>query len=106
VPPGPKAPGNSGERAEPSDTGPGDVGRYEQLRQQVLDGDAGGWQLGLGVLQHHGVAAWLAAWDSLPAPPVPAGRASGPPPRPVPGNGEQLVAALATMALSCLAARG
>jgi DNA invertase Pin-like site-specific DNA recombinase len=39
----------------------------------VLNGDAGGWRLGLGVLQHHGVAAWLRAWDSLPSPPGRAG---------------------------------
>jgi hypothetical protein len=71
----------------------------------VLAGDEGGWRLGLGVLQHSGVVAWLAAWDSLPAPPVPAARLSGPA-RPAPGSSEQLVAALATMALSCLAARG
>jgi hypothetical protein len=56
------------------------------------------------VLQHHGVAAWLRAWHSLPAaaPAQPAGLLA----RPGPGSGEQLVAALATMALSCLAARG
>jgi predicted MFS family arabinose efflux permease len=83
---------------------PGDVVRYEQLRRQVLGGDAGGWRLGLGVLQHRGVAAWLAAWDSLPAP-VASARPSEPA-RPASGSGEQLVAALATMALSCLAARG
>ena len=83
---------------------PGDVARYEQLRRQVLDGDPGGWRLGLGVLQHHGVAAWLRAWHSLPAPALP--QPSGPPVRPALGSGEQLVAALATMALSCLAARG
>jgi predicted MFS family arabinose efflux permease len=77
------------------------VARYEQLRQQVLAGDAGGWRLGLGVLQHRGVAAWLRAWDSLPAP-ARAARPPGPA-QPVPGS-EQLVAALATMALACLAA--
>jgi hypothetical protein len=89
----------SGERA-----GPGDVARYEQLREQVLRGDAGGWRLGLGVLQNRGIAGWLRAWDDLPAPvPVPATRE---PARPAPGGGEQLVAALAAMALSCLAARG
>jgi hypothetical protein len=71
----------------------------------VLDGDAGGWRLGLGVLQNRGVAAWLRAWDSLPCPPAPAARPSGPA-GPAPGSGEQLVAALATMALSCLAGRG
>jgi hypothetical protein len=56
------------------------------------------------VLRNRGVAAWLRAWDDLPAPvPVPAAR---PPARPAPDSGEQLVAALAAMALSCLAARG
>ena len=45
---------------------PGDVARYEQLRQQVLGGDAGGWRLGLGVLQDRGMAGWLAAWDACP----------------------------------------
>jgi predicted MFS family arabinose efflux permease len=70
----------------------------------VLGGQAGGWRLGLGVLRNRGVAAWLAAWDALPAP-APA-QPPGPPARPVPGSSEQLVAALAAMALSCLAARG
>jgi len=56
------------------------------------------------VLHNRGIAGWLAAWDDLPAPdPDPAGR---PPARPAPGSGDQLVAALATMALCCLAARG
>ena len=54
------------------------------------------------MLHNRGIAGWLAAWDHLPAP-DPAAR---PPDRPAPGSGEQLVAALATMALSCLAARG
>jgi hypothetical protein len=67
----------------------------------VLAGDPGGWRLGLGVLQHRGIAAWLDAWQGLPAP---AARLPDPPGRPAPGSGEQLVAALATMALSCLAA--
>jgi hypothetical protein len=68
----------------------------------VLGGDAGGWRLGLGVLHNRGIAGWLAAWDDLPAP-DPAER---PPGRPAPGSGDQLAAALATMALCCLAARG
>jgi hypothetical protein len=56
------------------------------------------------VLENRGIAGWLAAWDDLPAPvPVPAARPSA---RPAPGSGEQLVAALAAMALSCLAAQG
>ncbi len=100
MPPPRKAPQNSSERA-----GPGDVARYERLRQQVLAGDAGGWRLGLGVLENRGIAGWLRAWDSLPAPPALAARPAEPA-RPSPGSSEQLVAALATMALSCLAARG
>ncbi len=56
------------------------------------------------MLRNRGVAAWLAAWEHLPAP-APS-QPPGPPARPVPGSGEQLVAALAAMALSCLAARG
>jgi hypothetical protein len=71
----------------------------------VLGGDAGGWRLGLGVLHNRGIAAWLRAWDDLSAP-DPAALPPAPPARPAPGSGEQLVAALATMALSCLAARG
>src|SRR5207244_3308259 len=45
------------------------------------------------------LAGAIAARFGIPVPP-------GPPARPVPGSGEQLVAALAAMALSCLAARG
>jgi hypothetical protein len=56
------------------------------------------------VLHNRGIAGWLAAWDHLPAP-APA-QPPGPQARPAPGGGEQLVAALAAMALSCLAARG
>jgi hypothetical protein len=56
------------------------------------------------VLHNRGIVGWLAAWDDLPAPdPHPAGR---PPACPAPGSGDQIVAALATMALCCLAARG
>jgi hypothetical protein len=53
------------------------------------------------VLQHRGIAAWLDAWQGLP---TPAARPPDPLARPAPGSGEQLVAALATMALACLAA--
>ncbi len=41
APPPRKAPETSGERATP-----GDVTRYEQLGQQILGGDTGGWRLG------------------------------------------------------------
>ncbi len=48
-----------------------DVERYEQLRRRALGGEAEGWRLGLGVLCHRGVAAWLRAWHSaVPTPAV------------------------------------
>jgi hypothetical protein len=80
------------------------VQRYEQLRSGALSGDTGGWRLGLAVLQHRGVSAWLRCWQDLPERPAPTER------HPVPAtavsaNGDQLVAGLATMALACLSGR-
>jgi hypothetical protein len=43
---------------------------YEQLRQAVLSGDAGGWRLGHGVLVTRGMAAWMAAWTAPEDAPV------------------------------------
>lgn len=66
--PGPFAPRTetAGERAA---GGGVDVERYEQLRRRALDGEAEGWRLGLGVLCHRGVAAWLRAWHTtVPTP--------------------------------------
>jgi hypothetical protein len=40
------------------------VDRYEQLRRRALGGEAEGWRLGLGVLCHRGVVAWLRAWHT------------------------------------------
>jgi predicted MFS family arabinose efflux permease len=82
------------------------VDRYEQLRERALAGDASGWRCGLAILQHRGVAAWLRAWQNLPA----SGPAERPTrattsPQPVPGIAECLVEALATMALAVAAGR-
>ena len=55
----------------------GVVDGYEQLRARALCGDADGWRLGLGVLQHRGVAAWLRVRPAT-APPVPRPRPPGP----------------------------
>jgi hypothetical protein len=77
------------------------VQRYEQLRGRALAGDTGGWRLGLAVLQHRGVSAWLQCWRELPASPVPADR---PHVSPV-ADDDQLVAGLATMALACVSGR-
>ena len=80
-----------------------DVNGYEQLRRQALAGDAAGWRLGLAVLQHRGMAAWLRVRASTPtAGPVrsasqPAARAI------VAGAAEDLVGLLASMALGALA---
>jgi hypothetical protein len=74
-----------------------DVERYEQLRRHALAGEPSGCRSGLALLQHRGVAAWMRAWQPIPASP-PARAAI----EAVPG-GDQLVGVLATMALACLA---
>ncbi|KZS75405.1 hypothetical protein A4G29_04330 [Mycobacterium kansasii] len=92
-------------RNEISENSDGDdraVGGYEQLRRQALSGDIDGWRLGLGVLQHRGVAAWLQIRKAATAPsPTPA--ATFPPT--ATGIDAELVALLASMALA-VAARG
>lgn len=75
-----------------------DVDHYEQLRRRALDGEASGWRLGLGVLQHRGVAAWLRAWRTTVPKTNPRPKA---PTADVPG-GEELVGVLAAMALACI----
>jgi hypothetical protein len=69
------------------------VDRYEQLRRYALAGHADGHRLGLAVLVGRGVAAWMHAWDALPA-------TSPPPPPPPPAGADQLVGVLAAMALA------
>jgi hypothetical protein len=73
---------------------------YEQLRRRVLDGDVSGWRMGLAVVQHRGLAAWLRVRRSVCPPP--AGTAALGAPATVGGLGgigDQLVAVLAGMAL-------
>ena len=72
--------------------------RYEQLRGDALGGE-GGWRLGLALLERRGVAAWAHAWPGVAPQPAPA---AGPAALAVTG-GEELVGALASMALACLA---
>ena len=84
----------------PNDEGLGsneDVERYEALRHHALVGETSGWRLGLAVLERQGVAAWLRAWRSIA--PTPLARPS----TDVPVAGDELVGALATMALACIA---
>ena len=85
------------------DGGAGDVERYEQLRRDALDGEPSGFRLGLALLERRGVVAWARAWgDSAPARPAPAPRApTAPAPR---AAGDELVGALASMALARVAA--
>ncbi len=88
---------------DPNSGGDGTVDGYEQLRRRALCGDVDGWRLGLGVLQHRGVAAWLgvrtarAPVRSTPTRPMP----------PATGGGvaAEVVGLLASMALA-VAARG
>lgn len=41
------------------------VAGYEQLRERVLAGRPGGWQLGHAVLAGQGMVAWIGAWTTL-----------------------------------------
>lgn len=79
--------------------GPADVERYEQLRAHALDGEPPGFRLGLALLERRGVAAWARAWSRTGATSTPVPRA----PAPV-AAGDQLVGALASMALARVAA--
>lgn len=73
--------------------------RYEQLRARALGGDPGGWRLGLAVLEHRGVVAWTRAWQATAPTPT----------RPAPVESvavsDELVGALASMALACVSGR-
>jgi len=80
-----------------------DVQRYEQLRLHALDGEPFGFRLGLALLERRGVAAWARAW----------GETSAVRPAPAPDSptvcapvavGDELVGALASMALARVAA--
>ena len=84
------------ETDEPSSEA-GDVARYEQLRARALGGDPAGWRLGLAVLERRGVVAWARAWQTAAPAPVRAAAAE-----PV-AVSDELVGALASMALACVA---
>ena len=72
--------------------------RYEELRTAVTHGTGEGWRLGRGVLTAKGMAAWVSAWRSLPAPA--ARPASGQPSPGLAGDSNELVRVLAAMALA------
>lgn len=71
--------------------------RYEDLRAAALGGRVRAGH-GLALLASRGMAAWMAAWQSLPAPGPPAVPPAGPAP-------DGVVAVLACMAAACLAGR-
>jgi len=71
--------------------------RYEDLRSAALGGRVRGGH-GLALLASRGMAAWMAAWRSLPEPTPPARAPAGPPP-------DGVVAVLAAMTAACLAGR-
>jgi hypothetical protein len=79
-----------------------DVEEYERLRERALCGDASGWRLGLAVVEHRGVAAWLrvraAAAVAAPAPAPARTSRSG-----LADAADELVSVLAAMALGALA---
>lgn len=79
------------------------VEHYEQLRAHALEGEPAGFRLGLALLERRGLAAWSRSWSTTAAPrpapavPVPTTLA------PVAAD-DQLVGALASMALARVAA--
>jgi hypothetical protein len=79
------------------------VDSYEQLRRRVLAGDVSGWRLGMAVVQHRGVAAWLQVRHSMRPADNPPSRAAAT--SVVAGIADQFVAALAGMALCAATAR-
>jgi hypothetical protein len=80
-----------------------DVHRYEQLRSRALDGEPSGFRLGLALLERGGVAAWARAWSETRAErPAAAPETPAAPTRTA--LGDQLVGALASMALARVAA--
>jgi hypothetical protein len=91
------------EMTDGSSCRPGDIERYEQLRARAraLGGEPSGWRLGLALLERRGVAAWARAWRSTA--PAPASATAGPPAGPA-AVGDELVGALASMALARVAA--
>lgn len=70
------------------------------MRERALAGDGAGWQLGLALLERRGVVAWAHAWPGQPAP----ARAARPDAAVAAGADDELVDALASMALARLAA--
>ena len=78
------------------DRGASDVGRYEQLRARVLSGGPDCFSMGLAMLERRGVVAWTRAWSTTtPAP------TAAPQTEPVTVS-DELVGALASMALACV----
>jgi hypothetical protein len=76
------------------------VGRYEQLRSVALAGGAGGHALGLGLVMGQGLAAWMAAWQTIP--PAPTASLA---PQPPAAASSAVVVVLAAMAVGLLQAQ-
>ena len=80
-----------------------DVERYEQLRSHALEGGTSGFTLGLVLLERRGVAAWTQAWSSTASTRTAAVAAGPSTIASVPAS-DELVDALASMALARVAA--
>ena len=81
--------------------GRADVQRYEQLRAQALDGGPAGFRLGLLLLERRGVAAWTRACKD--AAPTSEGQRTAASVAWLPSTSNDLVGALASMALARVA---
>jgi hypothetical protein len=79
-------------------SGPDHAARYEVLRAYAVERHAPASRDGLVVLLRQGVAAWMDAWSSLPAPPPRPAQAERPSPLPNDASAE-VVRVLAAMTL-------
>jgi hypothetical protein len=74
--------------------------RYETLRNHAMERDGPAARHGLAVLLRQGMAAWMDAWSTLPAPPLRSARGDSPRPCPLPNESSAAVVhVLAAMAL-------
>jgi hypothetical protein len=79
----------------------GEVERYEQLRSHALVGEPFGFRLGLALLERRGMAAWARAWHTTAPAGARVSEIQAVATKPV---GDELVGALASMALARVAA--
>jgi hypothetical protein len=93
--------GNPTQAPTSRQSAPDHTTRYEALRAYAVERHASASRDGLVLLLRQGVAAWMAAWSTLPAPPAPPMQTERQRPSPLPGDvSAEVVRILAAMTLS------